>query len=147
MMLASKLRPAKRPTIRSAALFTDRCNLRSSLHSYYQAYRDQAQRQNSWFGRGRPSDGIALAKFDALGLQRLLADLHRAARRFLSRNGDIKSPVHMIIHDAITNAAGSTIEDHVCSNQDAENRYSMGTNLQIRSFLTKTPFARCLHDR
>ena len=52
MMLASRLRRAKRPTIRSAAFFTDRCNLRSSLHSYCQAYRHQAQRPNSWFGRG-----------------------------------------------------------------------------------------------
>ena len=69
-----------------------------------------------------------------------------AARRFLSRNRDIKSPLHMIIHDAITNDAASTIEDHVCSNQNAENRYPMSPELPNGVFiLTKTPFARCLH--
>jgi hypothetical protein len=35
----------------------------------------------------------------------------------MSRNGDIKAPVNMVIHDAIANDSCSTIEDHVCPNR------------------------------
>jgi hypothetical protein len=89
---------------------------------------------------------LRLPDTDAVGLQRLVADLHRPPVVFLSRNGNIKSPVHMVIHDAITNDACSLIEDHVCPNQNAENRYPMGPELPNGVFiLTKTPFARCIH--
>jgi hypothetical protein len=91
---------------------------------------------------------LRLPDTDALGLQRLLADLHRPPVVFMSRSGDIKSPAHTVIHDAIANDACSTIEDHVCSNQDAENRYPMGTELPNGIFtLTQTPFAGSLHHR
>jgi hypothetical protein len=64
----------------------------------------------------------------------------------MPRNGDIKAPAHMVIQDAITNGLFSTIEDHVCPNQNAENRYPMGPELPNGVFiLTKTPFARCIH--
>jgi hypothetical protein len=66
----------------------------------------------------------------------------------MSRSGDIKSPVHMVIHDAITNDARSTVEDHVRSDQDTESRYPMGTELPNGIFtLTKTPFGGCLYHR
>jgi hypothetical protein len=83
---------------------------------------------------------------DAVSLQRLLADLHRQPIVFMSRNGDIKSPPHMVIHDAITNDACFTIEDHICSNQNAENRYPIGAELpNVVFILTKTPFAGLRH--
>jgi hypothetical protein len=108
--------------------------------------RDQAQRQDS----GSVADGPRkelLTDTDALGLQRLLADLHRPPVVFMPRNDDIKAPAHMVIHDAITNDSCSTIDDHACPNQNAENRYPMGTGLQNGVLLlTKTPFAG-LHHR
>jgi hypothetical protein len=90
---------------------------------------------------------LRLPDTDALGLSVFSRIFIGPPVVFLSRNGDIKSPVHMVIHDVITNDAYSTIEDHVCSNHNAENRYPMGTELQITSFLTKTPFASNLHHR
>jgi hypothetical protein len=55
---------------------------------------------------------------------------------------------HTWIHHAITNDACSTVEDHVCSNKNSENRHLMGTELPNEIFsLTKTPFAGCLHRR
>jgi hypothetical protein len=56
---------------------------------------------------------LRFPNIDALGLQCLLADLDRPPVVFMPQNGDTKSPVHMVIHDAITNDARSTIEDHV----------------------------------
>jgi hypothetical protein len=54
---------------------------------------------------------------DAPRLQRLLADRHRPPLVFISLNSDIKSPVHMVIHDAIANDVCPTIENHVCSSK------------------------------
>jgi hypothetical protein len=51
---------------------------------------------------------LRLTDIDALGLQCLLADLDRPPVVFKSQNGDTKSPVRMVIHDALTNDARST---------------------------------------
>jgi hypothetical protein len=54
----------------------------------------------------------------------------------------------MVIRHAITKDACSTVEDHVCSNQNSADRHLMGTELPNGIFsLTKTPFAGCLHHR
>jgi hypothetical protein len=89
---------------------------------------------------------LRLPDIDALGHQRLLAGLHRPPVAFTSRNSDIKSPVPMVIHDAITNHACSTIEDHVCPSQNAENRHPMGTEFQNGVFTLTKPLT-LLTDR
>ena len=89
-------------------------SMRSWLKKQTDTHRDQAQRQDSGSVVGGPRMELRLPDTDALGPQRLLADLHRPPVVFMSRNGDIKSPGHMVIRDVITNDASSTIEDHVC---------------------------------
>jgi hypothetical protein len=123
-------------------------SMRSWLKKQTHTNRDQAQRQDSDSAGDGPRMESRLPDTDALGLRRLFAELHRPPVVFTSRNGDINSPVHLVIHDAITNDACSSIEDHIGSNQTAENRYPMGPELPNEVFiLTKTPFARCLHHR
>jgi hypothetical protein len=123
-------------------------SMRSWLKKQTHTNRDQARGQDSGSVADSSRIELRLPDTDALGLQHLLADLHRPPVVFMSRSGDIKSPVHMVIHDAITNDACSTIEDHVCSDQDAESRYPMGAELPNGIFtLTKTPFAGCLYHR
>jgi hypothetical protein len=116
-------------------------SMRSWLKEQTRTNRDQARRQDSGSAADGPGTGLHLPDTDAPGLQRLLPDLHR-------RSGDIRSPMPMIIHDAITNDACSTIEDYVHPNQNAENRYPLGTELPNGIFtLTKTPFTDCLQRR
>ena len=82
--------------------------------------------------------------------------LNAFSRTFISRPSlsypemDISKtkPVYMIIHEAIANDARYTVEDHVCSDPDAESRAPMGPELPNGIFtLTKTLFAGCLHHR
>jgi hypothetical protein len=57
--------------------------------------------------------------------------------------------LHMVIHDAITNDACSTMEG-LCllKTENGENSCPIGTELQNGVFiLTKTPFASCLHHQ
>ena len=122
-------------------------SMRSWLNKRTHAQRDQAQPQDSGSVADGPRMELRLRDTGALGLQRLLADLHRPPVVFLSRNSDIKSP-RMVIHGAFRNDACSTIEDHICSNQNAEDRYPMCNGLPNGIFtLTKAPFASNLHHR
>jgi hypothetical protein len=122
-------------------------SMRSWLKKQTHTNREQAQRQDSGSVADGPRKELHSPDTAALGLQRLLADLHRPPVAFMSRPGDIRS-AHMLIHHAITNDACSTVEDHVCSNQNSENRHLMGTELPSGIFsLTKAPFAGCLHHR
>ena len=92
-------------------------SMRSWVKKQTHTNRDQAQQQDSDSVADNRRMELCLPDTDALGLQRLLADLHRPPVVFMSRNGDIKAPVNMVIHDAIANDSCSTIEDHVCPNR------------------------------
>ena len=119
-------------------------SMRSWLKKQTHTNRDQAQRQDSGSVADGPRMELRSLDTDNLGL---LANLHRPPVAFMSRPGDIRSG-HMVIHHAITNDACSTVEDHVCSNQNSENRHLMDAELPNGIFsLTKTPFAGCLHHR
>jgi hypothetical protein len=82
--------------------------MRSWLKKQTHTIRDQAQRQDSGSLADGPRMELRLTDIDALGLQCLLADLDRPPVVFKSQNGDTKSPVRMVIHDALTNDARST---------------------------------------
>ena len=104
-------------------------SMRSWLRKQTHSNRDRAQQQDSRSVADGSRMELRLPDTDALSLQCLLADLHWPPVVFISRNGDITSPVHMVIHDAIANDAASAIEDHVCSNQNAVNRYPIASEL------------------
>ena len=108
-------------------------SMRSWLKKQTHTHRDQAQRQDSGSVADGPRMELRLPDTDALGLQRLLPDRHQPAVVIMSRNGDIKSPLHMVIHDAITSDACSTSEDRVCANRNAENCYPIDPELQTGS--------------
>jgi hypothetical protein len=101
-------------------------SMRSWLRKQTHTNRDRAQQQDSRSVADGSRMELRLPDTDALSLQCLLADLDRPPIVFISRNGDIKSPVHRVIHHAIANDAGSSIEDRVCSKQNAENRAHKG---------------------
>ena len=110
-------------------------SMRSWLKKHTHTNRDQAQRQDSRSVADSPRMELSSPDTDAPSLQRLLADPHRSPLVFMSLNSDIKSPVHMVIHDAIANDVCSTIENHVCSSKNAEYRYPMDTELPNGSLL------------
>ena len=148
MMLASRLRPAKRASIRSAAFFTDRCNLRSSLHSYYQAYRHQAQRQNSWFGRGTALRWNCACQIPTPWAFSVFSRTFIGRPSFSVPNWQYQvTGAHGLftMQSRMMHVPRSKIR--FAQTKNAENRYLMGTELQIRSFLTKMPFASNLHHR
>jgi hypothetical protein len=92
-------------------------SMRSWLKKKTHTNRDQARRQDSGTLVDSPRMELRSPDTDAPCLQRLLADRHRPPLVFISLNSDIKSPVHMVIHDAIANDVCPTIENHVCSSK------------------------------
>ena len=123
-------------------------SMRSWLKKQTHANRDQAQRQDSGSVADGPRMELRLPDTDALGPQRLLADLHRSPVVFMSRNGDIKSPGYMVIRDVITNDACSPIEDHVCSNKKCREPLSHGYRAPRWGLsLDEDAFRRSLHHR
>ena len=107
-------------------------SMRSWLKKQTHTNRDQAQRQDSGSVADGPRKELRSPDTAVVGPQRLLADLRRPPVALMSRSGDIRS-AHMVIHHAITNDACSTVEDHVCSKQNSENRRLMVPNSQMES--------------